>query len=199
MELSPLAREKLAKIGELTEEEKVRLKHTEALASMLADYFTGELSPEDLWRELKKQKEEGRGFMLKEAQLKLIEAITLSSSEADFERERRGILAVETIKDEGNYTNLETSLESIASLRRQYREEKEKTYDAIKARIEEQVKAAAQQLAAQAQARGTAIDVQGSVEATVKASSEWKSFITRHEDIYSQKLKEHLQRLRGMV
>jgi hypothetical protein len=199
MELSPLAREKLAQIGELTQEEKARLKHSQHLASILSDYFTAKLSPEDLWQELRKQKEEGGEFLLREAQLKLIDAISLSGSDRDFDRQRRGILAVETLKSEGNYTALEQSLDSIQNLRRQYGEESEKTFREIKGKIEKQVRLAAQQLAAQSGARGASIDVQGSVETTAKASPEWKNFISKHESSFSQKLKDRLTTLREMV
>jgi len=199
MELSPLAREKLAQIGELTQEEKARLKHSQHLASVLSDYFTAKLTPEDLWKELRTQKEEGREFLLREAQLKLIDAINLSGSERDFDRQRRGILAVETLKSEPNYTALEQSLGSIQNLRRQYKEEKQKAYSAIKGKIEKQVKLTAQQLAAQAKAKGASIDVQGSVEATAKASPEWKSFTSKHESVFSQKLKDHVSKLREML
>jgi len=200
MELSPLAREKLAQIGELTPEEKARLKYSRHLASVLSDYFTAKLSPEDLWKELRTQKEEGRGFLLREAQLKLIDAINLSGNERDFDRQRRGILAVETLKDESSYTALEQGLDSIQNLRRQYREEKQKAYSTIKGKIEKQVKLAAQQLAAQAEVKGAmSIDVQSSVEATTKASPEWKNFTSKHESRFSQKLKEQLARLRQIV
>ena len=199
MELSPLAREKLAQIGELTQEEKVRLKYSQHLASVLSDYFTAKLSPEDLWQELRKQKEEGREFLLREAQLKLIDAVNLSGSERDFDRQRRGILAVETLKSESNYTALEQSLNSIQNLRRKYGEESAKTFREIKGKIEKQVRLAAQQLAAQTGARGASIDVQGSVEATAKASPEWKSFISKHESSFSQKLKDQLAALREMI
>jgi protein-disulfide isomerase-like protein with CxxC motif len=157
MELSPLAREKLAQISELTHEEKVRLKHSQHLASALSDYFTAKLSLEDLWKELKIQKEEGREFLLREAQLKLIDAINLAGSERDFDRQRRGILAVETLKSESNYTALEQSLDSIQNLRRQYTEGSKKTFREIKGKIEKQVRLAAQQLAAQA---GTAEEIE---------------------------------------
>jgi hypothetical protein len=199
MELSPLAKERLAQIGELTQEEKARLKYSQHLASVLADYFTANLSPEDLWKELKTQKEEGREFLVREAQLKLIDAINLQGSERDFGRRCRGILALETLKNEGNYTNLEQSLSSIRNLRRQYRKEKGKAYSVIKGKIEKQVRLAAQQLAAQARAKGTSVDVDGSVEVTAKASPEWKSFVSKHEDVFSQKLKDHLARLREMI
>jgi hypothetical protein len=199
MELSPLAKEKLAQIGELTQGEKAKLKHSQHLASVLSDYFTAKLSPEGLWQELRTQKEEGREFLLREAQLRLVDAINLSGTERDFDRQCRGILAVETLKNESNYTALEQSLDSIQNLRRQYRKEKEKAYRAIKGKIEKQVKLAAQQLAAQAQAQGALIDIQSSVEATAKASPEWKSFISKHENNFSQKLKDQLARLREMV
>jgi len=199
MELSPLAREKLIKIGELTQEEKARLKHLQYLTSVLSDYFTAKLSLQDLWKELRTQKEEGREFLLREAQLKLIDAINLSGSERDFNRQRRGILAVETLKSESNYTTLEQSLNSIQNLRRQYRSEKQKAYSAIKGKIEKQVKLAAQQLAAQGKAKDASIDIQTSVEATTKASPEWKNFISRHESSFNQKFKEQLARLWQMV
>jgi len=112
MELSPLAREKLAKIGELTEEEKAGLQYSKQLADLLAEYFTNELSPDDLWKELKRHKNEGRGFILKDAQLRILDAMKLSSSDADIEKLRRGLLAVETIKEDGDYASLEHELES---------------------------------------------------------------------------------------
>jgi len=199
MELSPLAKEKLAQIGELAPEEKARLKYSRRLSSVLSAYFTARLSAEDLWKELRTQKEEGREFLLREAQLKLIDAINLSGAERDFDRQCRGILAVETLKSEGSYTNLEQVLSSIKALRRQYREEKQKAYAAIKKKIEKRVELSAQQLAAQARAKGASIDVETSVEATAQASPEWKSFITKHDDSFSQKLKDQLARLREVV
>lgn len=199
MKLSPLAQERLARIGELSQEEKLRLEYSRYLAFVLSDYFTGRLTPEGLWQELRTQKEQGRGFLLREAQLRLIDAISLASSEADFDTQCSGILAVETLKEESNYTVLEQVLDSIRDLRRRYREESEKKCRELKEAMGGQVKLVAQQLAAQAKAKGTSIDVQGSVEATIKASPEWKSFVLQHESVSSQRLKERLARLREMV
>jgi len=199
VELSPLAREKLAKIGELTEEEKSKLKYSQQLTSLLAEYFTNELNPDGLWKELKRHKDEGRVFMLKDAQLKILESMRLSSSEIDMEKLRRGLLAAESLKDDGDYAGLEHELKSIEDLRRQYRDERNKTYEKIKANIEKQVKLAAQKLAGQASAKGTTIDVDSSVEATAKASPEWKSFVAKHENTYDQKFKELIVRVRGKL
>jgi hypothetical protein len=196
MELSPLAREKLAQIGELTEEEKSKLKYSRQLTSLLAEYFTNELNPDGLWKELKRHKDEGRGFMLKDTQSRMLESMRLSSSEIDIQKLCRGLLAAESLKDDGDYAGLEHELQSIEDLRRQYGDERNKTYEKIKANIEKQVKLAAQKLAGQAAVKGTAIDVDSSVEATAKASPEWKSFVTKHENTYEQKFKELITRIR---
>lgn len=199
MELSPLAKEKLASIGELTREEKEGLRYSEQLTSLLADYFTNKMSPEELWQELKKQRDAGRAFIIREAQIRLVDAMSLSSSDADFDRERRGMLALETLKDGGNYTTLELNLNSMEKLRHQYREEKEQTYNAIKANVERQVRLSSQQLTTQAKRSGGMMNVQSSVEATTKISPEWRSFLSRHEKTYLGSLKEQRAKLREML
>jgi hypothetical protein len=196
MELSPLAKEKLAKIGDLTPEEKARLKYEARLSQLLADYFTNKINPDDLRQELKKQKDTDREPMAREAQLKLIDAINLSTSDIDFERERRGLLALETLKRAGKSSTMEANLNLLEKLRRQYREEREKNFATLKSNVERQVRAATQQMAAQAQRNGTGIDIQGSIEATARASPEWKNFVTRHDEAYTRKFKEQLVQLR---
>lgn len=97
------------------------MKHSEQLNSLLSRYFSRKLGPDDLRKELKKQTEEGREFMIREAQLKSIDTISLSSSEADSKKCHRGILAVEAPKEAGNCTTIELNLNSIESLRQHYK------------------------------------------------------------------------------
>ncbi len=196
MELSPLARERLARIGELTDEEKAGLKYSEQLNSLMAEFFTSELSPDDLWQELRKHKDEGRGFVLRDVQLRILAAMRLRSSDADIDRLCRGLLAAETLKDDGDYAGLEHDLKSIEELRRQYKEERDKTYSKIKADVEQEVRLAARRLSEQAAARGATIDVRGSVEASAKARPEWKSFISRHDGTYEQRFRERVALIR---
>jgi len=196
MELSPLARERLAKIGELTEEEKYRLKCSRQLGAVLADFFTNKISPEEFWKALKTYKEEGRAYLLPEAQIKLLDTLGLSVSDADFEKRCQAILAVETLKDGADYLRLEQDLKEIGELRRKYRQEMEETYQALKARVEQQVKLASQRLVQQGATQGAAIDIEGSVEVSTKATPEWKNFLARHESIYKQKFKDCQDRLR---
>jgi len=199
MELSPIAKEKINKIGKLSDEEKRRLKDDENLKSMLARYFKNELSPDALWEELKKQKTAGRAYLLNDAQLKLLDTVNMSSTEIDFEKVSRGLLAVESLKDNGDYATLEQGLESINSLRRQYKEEKGKAFEEIKNAVEREVSMAVQQLAGQAAAQGAMVDIQGSVEASARSSPEWKRFITHHDAIYNRQFKDQLQKIHQML
>ena len=199
MELSPIAKEKLSKIGKLTEEEMSRLKYSEILKSMLTKYFTNKLNPDALWEELRKHKAAGREYLLGEAQVRLLDTMSISSNERDFERVSRGVLAVESLKDNGDYASLEQSLKSINDLSRRYKEEKEEAYDRIKTAVEKQVGMAVQQLANQAAANGAMVDIKGSVEASVRNSPDWKRFITRHDATYNQKFKDHIRKIRVML
>ncbi|MFC2044167.1 hypothetical protein ACFLT8_03095 [Chloroflexota bacterium] len=193
--MSSIAKEKLARIGELTEEERAKLKYSEQLTLLLAEYFTNKLSPDDLWKELRKHKDEGRGFLLKDTQLKLLDAMKLSSRDVDIDKLRRGLLAAETLKDNGDYAGLEHDLKSIEDLRRQYKEERGRVYNKIKDDVEKQVRLAAQRLAAQTAVQRSAIDVQGSVEASSKASSDWKNFVSKHDSTYAERFRDQITRI----
>jgi len=53
MELSPLAKQRLAEIGELSDEEREKLRQSRELSSLLSFYFTGKLSVASPWTKLK--------------------------------------------------------------------------------------------------------------------------------------------------
>ena len=199
MELSPLAREKLAKIGEMSASEKEKLKLSEELTSLLSDYFTDKLNADALWIRLKKFKEDGREFMIKETQLRLISAISLGGSKVDFERCRSGIMGSETLKEQNRYPELEINLKSMENLRQQYQQEKDATFSSMKANIQGQVKMAAQQLARQAGKQRVAVDVEGSAEASVRASPQWRDFILKHEKTYGSRFDDLAAKLKRLL
>ena len=89
--LPPIIREKLAKIGETTPEERKRIRDTEKLDLLLSSFYKGEVNSEKLWAELKKRKDQGKGFLLKEAQLGLIRSISSGSKKFELQRKKEGI------------------------------------------------------------------------------------------------------------
>lgn len=195
MELSPLARKRLEKLGELSEEEKLKIKFSEKLSSLLSEYFTGRVNLEELWGRMRAFKEEGKGFLIKEAQKKLLEAIRMEDSDPDLRRKREALLALETLKEESRHNELEPNLNQLDRLRKSYKEEKEKFFESLKRKMQSKVELAAQQLTRQ----GKPVNVEGSVEANVRTSSEWRNFLARHERTYGEKFKALIAQLRELI
>jgi hypothetical protein len=195
MELSPLARERLAKIGAVSPEEKERLRRSGELDSLLSQYFKGELSPEDLWMRLKTLKEQTGEPITTEAQSKLVDTLRLQMSQEDFDQRRQALLAIETMKTEGKYSRLELVLNSIDALRQKYTQLKEQTYQQLKSAVESQLRAVARQ----AMRQGMKIDMEGSLDANVKSTPQWKQFISQHDSASEETFKGYIARLRQLI
>ena len=195
MELSPLAKERLAKIGTLSQEERERMRQSSELDSMLSQYFKGDLSSEGLWKELKSLKEQSNESIVQEAQSKLVDTVRLQMSQSDFEQHRSAILALETMKGEGKYSSLELVFSSIEALRQKYTQTKEQAYEQLKSAVERQLQAVAQQAIKQ----GMNIDVESSVDANIKNSPQWKDFISKHEESCGEMFNSYMARLRELI
>ena len=195
MELSPLAKERLARIGALSQEEKERLRQSRELDSLLSEYFKDELDTDALWKRLKALNEQTGEPVVKEAQSKLVDTLRLQMSQEDFDQRRQAILAIETIKTEGKYTTVELVLSSIETLRQKYTNLKEQAYQQLKGALESQLQAAAQQAVTQ----GLNVDVESSIEANIKSSPQWKEFISRHEKNSEEMFNSYITRLRETI
>jgi hypothetical protein len=186
MELSPIAREKLARLGELSEEEKKEMKASEKLTSLLSVYFTDRIDTNGLWKELKEFQKSGNESIIKETQKRLAHAITLGGNNIGFERCRNGILSAETLKAPSKYNELELAFNEIGKLREQYNKDKDAAFASMKAQVKDQIVRAAQQAQRQAGKEGMAIDIEGSIEASLKSSAQWRDFIVKHERSYGE-------------
>ena len=119
-DLPPIARERLAKIGELTQEEKEKMVDSEKVNSLLLEFYQGRITPESLWKRLK---EEGKPSFLREAQIKLIDSLNFGSTTAELYKRRDGILAIETLKEEPNTSIVELQINLMEDLQKRHREE----------------------------------------------------------------------------
>jgi len=188
--LPPIMREKLARIGEVTPEEKESLKEMEQLTSILSEFYKGQLNPEGLWKKLKEYKDKGKGYLLKEAQVKLLDSLTLADDAVELQKRRRGILAIETIKEDQNTAILEQSLNSIEGLQKRYIEEMEEAYSSLKAQVERNPQLRMQQ-------GQNSMVMQLTVEEAIKNSAEWKNFAANHEKGYNQEFAKVVDKLKN--
>lgn len=193
--LPPLVREKLARIGKPTPEEKEMMKDTEQLNFLLSEFYKGQLDSEGLWERLKGYKDQGKGSLLKEAQIKLIDSLRLGSAPAEFQKRKEGILAIETLKEAPNTSVLEPTLDSIEELQRRYRDEMQQAYNNLRAQVERNPRLRVEQVK-QGQ---TTVIMQLSVDEAVKRNPQWQNFLSQHERRYGQEFAKITERLKMEV
>jgi hypothetical protein len=122
-QLPPLMKARLAAIGEPGPEERDLVRQKEEVRCLLAEFYKDDLDPIGLGRKLKS----GTSFMIREAQLSLIQSLSLSYSSHGFERREMATLELERLKKDGRVRVIEEGLNKIAEIRRAYRETLEST------------------------------------------------------------------------
>ncbi len=180
--LSPRIRERLAQAGDLSAEEKQRMKDMEQLDVLVSDYFKGELSGDDFWQKLNEYKARGSADLLVAAQIKLINTLRLGGVGEEISKRREGVLAIESIKDEQNMPLFEQGFDAIVGLQQQYASEKQQAYDALRQQVEQDPNLRMQQI----QQGGQTVRVQLGVEDAIKMNPQSKNFLMQHEAKYSE-------------
>jgi hypothetical protein len=188
-DLSPIARERLAKIGELTQEEKERMIDSEKVNSLLSEFYQGQLNPESLWKRLK---EEGKPSLLREAQVRLVDSLSFGITPAELQRKREGLLAIDTLKEEQNTSVIELNLNRMEELHKRYRAEIEQAYDGIRAEVERNPRLRVKQVQ---QGQNTMV-VQLTVDEAIKQLPQWRDFLSNQEKRYSQEFASIMEKLK---
>jgi hypothetical protein len=125
--LPPYTKARLAAAGEAGASEKDSPKEKEFVHSVLARFYRGDLDSNALCREL-------RGAplaMIREAQINLIDSLSLSYSSHAFDQRRAAILALEDLKDDPRKSVIEASLNRIGHLQSLYRESQERIVEEL--------------------------------------------------------------------
>ena len=188
-DLSPIARERLARIGELTREEKEKMIDSERVNALLSEFYQGQIAPESLWKKLK---EEGKPSLLRETQIRLVDSLSFGSNPAELQRKRDGILAIETLKEEQNTSIVELNLNLMEDLQKKYRAEIEQAYNSIRAEVERNPQLGVKQVQ---QGQNTMV-IQLTVDEAIKQLPQWQDFLSDQESIYSQEFAKVTEKLK---
>jgi len=185
------AMEKAAAIGELTPEEKQKLKDQETLRALLAGFFKGDIDRDGLWQKLK-----GRDIsLLKEAQKNMIDSIGLGGFQEDFQQRRDGILAIETLKDQQNTSTIELILDAINRMRTEYQEGKENAEEELRAAVEGNPQMRLRPV--RTPDGRTALQATLSVDEAVQAKL--SEFMSQHEEHYGAELERMIMKLKNAI
>lgn len=188
-DLPPIARERLARIGELTGEEKEKLADREKVDSLLSEFYRGNLEPESLWKRLR---EEDKPSLLRETQIRLVDGLSLGAAAGEMQKRREGVLAIETLKEDQNTSVVELNLNLLENLQKSYRGEIEQAYNSIKAEVERNPQLRVKQVQ---QGQNTAL-VQLTVDEAIKQLPQWQEFLSRQDKRYSQEFARLIEKLK---
>ena len=187
--LSPIARERLARIGELTQEEQERMLDTQKVNSLLAEFYQGRIDPDSLWNRLK---EEGKPSLLREAQVRLVDSLNLGITPAELQKIRDGILAIESLKKEQNTSVIELNLNRTEDLQKKYGGEIEQAYAAIRAEVERNPRLRMKQV----QQGQNNMVVQLTVDEAIRQLPQWQEFLSSQGKRYNQEYAKIIERLK---
>ena len=187
-DLPPIVRERLARIGDLSPEEKKKIADAERADSLLAEFYQGRLSPEGLWQKLKR---EDNPSLLKEIQLRLLESLSLSTTPQELKKRRDAILAVESLKKEQNTSVIELSLKQLEELPKRYEAETQRAYKHLRAEVERNPQLRLKQIQ---QGQNTVI-IQLTVDEAIKQLPQWKNFLSEQEKKYHQEFARIIDKL----
>jgi hypothetical protein len=188
-DLSPIARERLARIGELTQEEKQKMLDSEKVDSILSEFYQGQIDPESLWKRLK---EEGRPSLLREAQVRLVDSLTFGITPAELQRKKEAVLAIESLKQEQNTSIIEMNFRRMGDLQNKYRAEIEQAYNGIRVEVENNPRLRVKQV----QQGQDAMVVQLTVDEAIKQLPQWRDFLANQEKRYSLEFARVIEKLR---
>lgn len=184
------AMEKAAAIGELTPEERERLKGEEKLRSLMAEFYKGQLDRDGLWQKLKGSKPS----LLKEAQLTFIGSLGIGSSPDEFQKRKDAILAIETLKERQNTSAIEHILDSLKILQNEYREGKEKAARELRTAIESNPQSRVQHVRTP---EGRIVQAALSVDEAVQVRL--AEFLSEHEERYGMKFDGLIEKLKKEI
>ena len=192
--LPPRARERLAKIR-ISSEDRERIKNMEKLKSFLSQFYQGNLSPDDLAKKIEEFRGKEKEFLIKEAQLRLVSSLSLQISSSDFKKRGKAILLLEKLKTQGKYQLIKEEINSLGSLIKRCLEEKNRAYEKLKNEVENNPELRIRKVRSE---EGEVL-IQLSVDEAVRASTQWKDFISRYETICGSEFSKSVERIKKMV
>ncbi len=185
-----IALEKADKIGVLSTEEKDMMKDEGKITEILREFFLGKIDSNVLWQRFKGSKP----ALLRTAQMNLIDSLGINSLPEELQSKKKGILAIETLKEQPNTVVIESSLQAIEVLRKEYDGMKEQIVADLKKHIEGNPQLRMKQVRTP---DGRTMQVAVSVEEAVKAKLD--EYLSQNEEQYLGEFSGIIEELKMQV
>jgi hypothetical protein len=185
-----LALEKADKIGVLTTEEKNLMKDEGKITEILREFFLGKIDSNGLWQKFKGSKP----ALLRTAQMSLIDTLGTNGLPEELQSKKKGILAIESLKEQPNTVVIESSLQALEVLKKEYDDMIVQVTADLKKHIESNPQLRMKQMRAP---DGRTMQVAVSVEEAVKAKLD--EYMSQHEEQYANEFSGIIEELKMQV
>lgn len=193
--LPPILRAKLDKAGSFTAEERNRQKAKEQIDAVLSRFYKGDLDADALWNEFKPLKDQGKATFLREAELAILDGLSMGTVPAELAKRKKGIIAIDSVRGESNTSALEQALGSIDALQSKFKKEHQQAYDQLRAEIERNPQLRVRQV----KQGGQTMAAQLSVDEAIKTMPEWQEFQVKLEQQYDEDFGRLMDRVRKLI
>lgn len=117
-----IAMEKAEEISEDVSVDEDLLSIREEIKPILSKFYNGELDADQLWQEFEDKEE----IFLREAQSMILDSLGLRTTEDNFADRKNAILALESLKKEGQTSQIERALNKINKLQKRYSSDRDR-------------------------------------------------------------------------
>lgn len=183
-----IAREKLAQIGEPTEEERLKWKYGPEGEKLAAQYLKEDIN---LVNEIKKSDEKARNFIIKSVNEILLRNISLPRTEVARKTNKKSMDGLKALKN--NKAAVENVFSKMRHVLDHYVQEgaqqKKQAYESLKTQFEERIQQAIRQQT------GTNARMKIDVEKQQQFQEEWQRLQAQMEGQYATLLDEYKQEL----
>ncbi|MCL4386159.1 MAG: hypothetical protein M1326_07585 [Cyanobacteria bacterium] len=173
-----IAMEKASMIEDLSPEEKESLENRKKMEPIMVSFYSGKTKPEELWNKIRGEKQS----LYREIQFNLVDSLKFKLMPEEFQRRKKAILAVETLKKEPEISVIEQDLNQLENLLKMSAEEKKHVFNEFKKAIEKNPQAR-MKVIEQGEAK---IAIKLSIEDAVLQNPQWKQFMMEFEQKYEQ-------------
>jgi hypothetical protein len=186
-----IAMEKASMIEDLSPEEKESLENRKKIGPVMVNFYGGKTKPEELWNKIKGEKQS----LYREIQSNLIDSLKFKLMPDEFQRRKKAILAVETLKKEPEISQIEQDLNALENLLKMSSEEKKHVFNEFKKAIEKNPQAR-MKVVEQGEAK---IAIKLSVEEAILQNPQWKQFLMEFEQKYEQEFTRITEKLKKEI
>jgi hypothetical protein len=185
-----IALEKADKVGVLSPEEKDMMKDEGKITEILREFFLGKIDSNGLWQKFKGSKP----ALLRTAQMNLIDTLSFKSFPEELQSKKKGILAIETLKEQPNTVVIESSLQALELLKKESEEMIVQVTADLRKHIESNPQLRVKQMRAP---DGRTMQVAVSVDEAVKAKLD--EYLTQNEEQYANEFSGIIEELKMQI